>query len=120
MQWTDSECKLCHKYYQTETLCSFILLLESVDIGVPVPRSYRRKRRHHRHTSRHSHDRDSRERHHNRHEHQNQEEPCDPDEGEQDSNELSDINTTSELLLTCYYYPHATKNSSYKRQFRVI
>ncbi|XP_016366128.1 electrogenic sodium bicarbonate cotransporter 4-like isoform X7 [Sinocyclocheilus rhinocerous] len=67
---------------------------ESVYIGVPVPREYRRKRRHHRHTSRHSHDRDGRERHHNRHEHQNQEEPCDPDEGEQDSNELSDINST--------------------------
>ncbi|XP_016343186.1 electrogenic sodium bicarbonate cotransporter 4-like isoform X5 [Sinocyclocheilus anshuiensis] len=66
---------------------------ESVYIGVPVPRSYRRKRRHHRHTSRHSHDRDSRERHHNRHEHHNREEPCDPDEGEQDSNELSDINS---------------------------
>ncbi|XP_016132715.1 electrogenic sodium bicarbonate cotransporter 4 isoform X3 [Sinocyclocheilus grahami] len=67
---------------------------ESVYIGVPVPREYRRKCRHHRHTSRHSHDRDGRERHHNRHEHQNQEEPCDPDEGEQDSNELSDINST--------------------------
>ncbi|XP_042621396.1 electrogenic sodium bicarbonate cotransporter 4-like [Cyprinus carpio] len=67
---------------------------ESVYIGVPVPREYRRKRRHHRHTSRHSHDQDGRERHHNRHEHQNQEEPCDPDEGEQDSNELSDINST--------------------------
>uniref|UniRef100_A0A9J8C7K4 Anion exchange protein n=1 Tax=Cyprinus carpio carpio TaxID=630221 RepID=A0A9J8C7K4_CYPCA len=67
---------------------------ESVYIGVPVPREYRRKRRHHRHTSRHSHDRDGRERHHKRHEHQNQEEPCDPDEGEQDSNELSDINST--------------------------
>ncbi|XP_016108970.1 electrogenic sodium bicarbonate cotransporter 4-like [Sinocyclocheilus grahami] len=66
---------------------------ESVYIGVPVPRSYRRKRRHHRHTSHHSHDRDSRERHHNRHEHHNREEPCDPDEGEQDSNELSDINS---------------------------
>ncbi|XP_050977527.1 electrogenic sodium bicarbonate cotransporter 4 isoform X3 [Labeo rohita] len=67
---------------------------ESVYIGVPVPRSYRRKRRHHRHTSKHSHDRDSRERHHNRHEHHHQEEPCDPDEGEQDSNELFDINST--------------------------
>uniref|UniRef100_A0A8C2J2M1 Anion exchange protein n=1 Tax=Cyprinus carpio TaxID=7962 RepID=A0A8C2J2M1_CYPCA len=67
---------------------------ESVYIGVPVPRSYRRKRRHHRHTSRHSNDRDSRERHHNRPEHHDREEPCDPDEGEQDSNELSDINST--------------------------
>uniref|UniRef100_A0A8C1IZY9 Anion exchange protein n=1 Tax=Cyprinus carpio TaxID=7962 RepID=A0A8C1IZY9_CYPCA len=67
---------------------------ESVYIGVPVPRSYRRKRRHHRHASRHSHDRDSRERHHNRPEHHDREEPCDPDEGEQDSNELSDINST--------------------------
>ncbi|XP_052424124.1 electrogenic sodium bicarbonate cotransporter 4 isoform X2 [Carassius gibelio] len=66
---------------------------ESVYIGVPVPRSYRRKRRHRRHTSRHSHDRDSRERHHNRPEHHDREDPCDPDEGEQDSNELSDINS---------------------------
>ncbi|XP_059394486.1 electrogenic sodium bicarbonate cotransporter 4 isoform X2 [Carassius carassius] len=66
---------------------------ESVYIGVPVPRSYRRKRRHHRHTSRHSHDRDSRERHHNRPEHHDREDPCDPDEGERDSNELSDINS---------------------------
>ncbi|KAK9968692.1 hypothetical protein ABG768_003004 [Culter alburnus] len=66
---------------------------ESVYIGVPVPRGYRRKRRHHRHTSRHSHDREGREKHHNRHEHQDREEPCDADEGEQDSNELSDINS---------------------------
>ncbi|ROL54066.1 Electrogenic sodium bicarbonate cotransporter 4 [Anabarilius grahami] len=64
---------------------------ESVYIGVPVPRSYRRKRRHHRHTSRHSHDREGREKHQNRYEHQDREEPCDADEGEQDSNELSDI-----------------------------
>ncbi|XP_039532941.1 electrogenic sodium bicarbonate cotransporter 4 isoform X4 [Pimephales promelas] len=67
---------------------------ESVYVDVPVPRSYRRKRRHHRHTSRHSHDRDGKEKHHSNHEHQDQEELCDPDEGEQDSNELSDINFT--------------------------
>ncbi|XP_051764074.1 electrogenic sodium bicarbonate cotransporter 4 isoform X2 [Ctenopharyngodon idella] len=66
---------------------------ESVYIGVPVPQGYRRKRRHHRHTSRHSHDREGRQKHHNRHEHQDREEPCDADEGEQDSNELSDINS---------------------------
>ncbi|XP_056117429.1 electrogenic sodium bicarbonate cotransporter 4 isoform X9 [Rhinichthys klamathensis goyatoka] len=67
---------------------------ESVYVDVPVPRSYRRKRRHHRHTSRHSHERDGREKHHSNHEHQDREEPCDANEGEQDSNELSDINFT--------------------------
>lgn len=85
------------------------LVLESVYIGVPVPQGYRRKRRHHRHTSRHSHDREGRQKHHNRHEHQDREEPCDADEGEQDSNELSDINSASELLLTSYYSADITK-----------
>ncbi|XP_051971850.1 electrogenic sodium bicarbonate cotransporter 4-like [Xyrauchen texanus] len=67
---------------------------ESVYIGVPVPQGYRRKRRRHRHTSRNSHDRDSQDRHHNRHGHLDREEPYDPDEGDQDSNEqFSDINS---------------------------
>nr|XP_021335145.1 electrogenic sodium bicarbonate cotransporter 4 isoform X1 [Danio rerio] len=63
---------------------------ESVYIGVPVPRSYRRKRRHRKHASRHSHDRDK---HHSRHEHADPEENCDPEEAEQE-NELSDVNST--------------------------
>ncbi|XP_051539759.1 electrogenic sodium bicarbonate cotransporter 4 [Myxocyprinus asiaticus] len=67
---------------------------ESVYIGVPVPQGYRRKRRRHRHTSRNSHDHDGQDRHHNRHGHLDREEPCDPGEGDQDSNEqFSDINS---------------------------
>ncbi|XP_065119543.1 electrogenic sodium bicarbonate cotransporter 4 isoform X1 [Paramisgurnus dabryanus] len=67
---------------------------ESVYIGVPVPRGYRKKRRCHRHTSRHSHERDGRDRHHSHLDNTDSEELWHPNE-EQDSDELlSDINST--------------------------
>ncbi|XP_066507329.1 electrogenic sodium bicarbonate cotransporter 4 isoform X2 [Hoplias malabaricus] len=66
---------------------------QSVYIGVPVPRGYRRKRRRRRHTSRHEHSRS--EKHYKSQEHHAQEEQYDPDDGGHDSNEqLSDINST--------------------------
>ncbi|XP_030624001.1 electrogenic sodium bicarbonate cotransporter 4 [Chanos chanos] len=67
---------------------------QSMYIGVPVARGYRRKHKRHRHTSRRDHEEEGKERHYDWHERQHREEQYEQEERGHEQHDLTDINST--------------------------